>query len=400
MTKKQLEKLYSDEISLNPSKDISDYVEKNLLKVKELRKNFHIPVIGIAGSQGKTTTKRMLSAILSARGRVLETPLDSDSASAVTATLIQLNDSIKYVILELGMVNQEQFKRSVEVSQPTAGIITNIGESNLIDLSEKFVLADVKVELIRKLPPEGFALLNIDDELVSGMEAFCSTPRIIKFGLNSKAHFYASNINYLGPDGMEFHVNDYYRFHLPIYGSTSVSNALAAIATGRILNFEFDEIKLALEKNFELLTGRGNLINLKDVYILDHTYNATVNSVTKACESLVQFRKFSKHLILVLGDLEDLGKFSFKIHKNLGYYISALPIERIITVGKDSVLVGDGILEINHNKKKIEHCFDKEEITQRLLKKLEPDTTILMIGRKSLNLENELQSLVKKIKNF
>ncbi|MEJ2635329.1 MAG: Mur ligase family protein, partial [Calditrichia bacterium] len=393
------DRLYSEEISLVTSPEYLDYVYLNLRKIQEIRRNFSLPVIGVTGAEGKTTTKRMLAAILSQRGAVLETPLDCNSASVVTSTLLKLNKDYKHAIIELGIINGDQFKLAVEVAEPNIGIVTNIGEAHMASLGDKYLIADAKVELIRQLPENGFAVLNIDDELVSGMEAFSPTQRVIKFGFNSNAHFFASDIKYLGPEGMEFTVNNYYKFHLPIYSSTSVSNALAAISTARILNFEFEEIKQGLENNFELLPGRGNLVDLKDVYILDHTYKATVNAVTKACESLVQFKKFSKHSILVIGSMDELGNSSEDIHLNLGYYISALPIDTVITVGKDAGLVGEGIRRINHNNKIIDHCLNPDALPDTLMKRLVPHTTILMIGGKSLNLQEKLRQLKQKIQS-
>ncbi len=398
MTKKEMEKLYSEEISLITSPEYTDYVLLNLRKIQEIRRSFNLPVIGIAGAEGKTTTKLMLSAILSQRGKILETPLDCDTASTVTSTLLKLNQDYRYAIIELGIINREQFKLAVEVAEPDIGLITNIGEAHLANLGDKFLIADAKVELIRQLPSTGFAVLNIDDELVSGMESFSPTRRIIKFGFNNSAHFYASDINYLGPEGMRFVVNNYYPFHLPIYSSTSVSNALSAISTARILGFEFDEIKKGLEQDFKLLPGRGDFINLGDIFILDHTYNATINAVTKACESLVQFKKFSKNSVLVLGSLEGLGKSSDKIHLNLGYYISALPIDTVITVGKDAKLVGDGIRKINHNKKIIRHCETPDSLTEVIGELLSPHTTLLMIGGRSLKLNEKLKQLTLMVK--
>ncbi len=398
VNKKDIDKLYSEEISLIPSREYSDYVILNLRKIKELRRTFKGQVIAISGTEGKTTTKRMLSAILKQRGEVLETPLDCNSASIVTSTLLRLNSSFQYAVLELGIINREQFKLAVEVSEPEIGIVTNIGEAHLDTLGDKYSIADSKIELIRRLPPKGYAVLNIDDDLVSGMESFSPTHQVIKFGLNSNAHFFASDLNYLGPDGLEFVVNNYYKFHLPIYSSTSVSNALAAIATARILNFDFDEIKTGLENNFQLLPGRGNLVNLGDIFVLDYTYNATINAVSKACESLVQFKKFSKNLILVLGSLENLGSQSHNIHLNMGYYISALPIHTVITVGEDARLVGEGIRRINHNKKVIDHCEQPEMLPEKILHHLSPHTTVLMMGGKSLNLKSQLDELVRRIK--
>lgn len=400
MTLKDLENLYSSEISLISSPEYAEYIQKNLQKIKEKRQSFHLPVIGIAGTNGKTTTKRMLSAILSRRGPVLETPLDCHTSSTVTSTLLKLNSSHKYAVLELGMISQNQFKLAVEVAKPTAGIVTNVGETDLDEPASGHLVANAKVELVRKLPPSGFALLNIDDELVSGMDALCSTQRIIKFGFNARAQFSASKLEYLGPEGMKFCVNNYYQFHLPIYSSTSVSNALAAISAARILGLEFDEIQNGLENDFSMLHGRGNFINLEDVYILDHTYSATINAVSKACESLVQFKKFSKKLILVLGDMERFRGHSAKIHRNLGYYISALPIDVVITVGGDSKFVGDGIRQINHTKKIIEHCAQKQELPARIIHNLEPHTTVLLIGSKDLSLGEELEVLIKKLETF
>ncbi len=398
MNSKNLEKLYADEISLLTPPEYSDYVNLNLKKIREFRRNFNIPIIGVAGTEGKSTTKRMLSAILSQRGPVLETPLDCDSASVVTSTLLQLEKQYQYGLLELGIINHQQFKLAVDVAEPNIGVITNIGEAHLARMGDKYKIADAKVELVRHLNPQDFAVLNIDDELVSGMESFAKTQRIIKFGFNQAAHFYATDIDFLGPDGVEFTLNNYYKFNLPIYGSTAVSNALAAIATARILNFEFEEIIEGLKKNFKLIPGRGNFTAIGDVQFLDHTYNATVNSVSKACESLVQFKKYSNNLILVLGSLEELGDEAKEIHMKIGYYISALPIDVVLTVGNDARYVGDGIRQINHNKKVVQHCEAPQEIPALVPKYIQPNTTLLMIGGRSLKLSTQLKKLMTVLK--
>jgi UDP-N-acetylmuramoyl-tripeptide--D-alanyl-D-alanine ligase len=396
--KKNLDKLYSEEISPATSPEYAEYVHLNLKKIKEFRKNFQIPVIGVAGADGKTTTKGMLSAILGQRGKILQTPLDCDSASIVSSTLLRLNNDYSYCLIEMGIFNQEQFKLAVEMSQPDIGIVTNIGEAHLAKLGDKYLIANANVELIRQLKADGYAVLNIDDELVSEMDTFAGTQRILKFGFNHAAHFHAAEIKYLGPDGMMFLVNNYYKFHLPIYSSTSVSNALAAIAAARILNFEFDEIQNGLKNHFKMIPGRGNFIELGDVFILDHTYNATINSVTKACESLVQFKNFSKNLILVIGSMDELGEKTINIHKNIGYYISALPIDMVITIGQDANYIAEGIRQINHNKKLLYHCQTAEQLPQTILNLLSPNTTILMTGGKSLNLKDYLANIIAKIK--
>ena len=210
----------------------------------------------------------------------------------------------------------------------------------MASLGDKHLIADAKVELIRRLPEDGFAILNIDDDLVSAMGKFSPSSKIIKFGLNKNAHFFANKIEYLGPDGVVFYVNGFYDFHLPIYSSTSIYNALAAISVARILGFEFEEIKKRLKKNFSLLEHRGNLINLNKTYILDYTYDATINSVNKACESLMQFKQFSQKRILVIGDITNPGPDEKGTHLKMGYYIAALPIDVVVTIGEKAKICG------------------------------------------------------------
>jgi len=391
--KKETERLYSEEISLTSHVELSDYVQLNLRKIGDYRRAFNIPVIGIAGTEGKTTTKRMLSAILSQRGNVLETSLDCSTASGVTSTLLNLSDQHDYAILELGILNQKQFELAVKVSQPTIGVVTNIGEAHLATLGDKYLIADAKVELVRNLPKDGFAVLNKDDDLVSDMAKFCPSNHVVKFGFNSRAHFFANRIQYLGPEGIQFCVNGYYPFHLQIYGSASIYNALAAVSVARILGVGFEEMRSALEK-FQLTEHRGNLIRASDVYFLDHTYDATINSVTKACESLVQFRSYSSKLILVLGDVGNPGESPVKTHLNLGYYISALPIDAVITYGQLAAYAVDGILKINHTRKEIAKCQEPDELIQTVLNSLQPGATVLAIGRKPQGLSDILQKII------
>jgi UDP-N-acetylmuramoyl-tripeptide--D-alanyl-D-alanine ligase len=174
---------------------------------------------------------------------------------------------------------------------------------------------------------------------------------------------------------------------------------LAAIATARVLGLDFEEILFGLKEHFKLVPGRGDFINLGDIYILDHTYNATINSVSKACESLSQFKKFANKLILVLGSLDELENLSKDIHTNIGYYISALPIDTVVTVGNAAQFIGEGIRQINHNKKTISHCEDKNALPELIFNHLSPHTTVLMMGGKSLKLNQKLQQLVNRIKS-
>lgn len=397
MDPKKAEQRYLDEISLLTSKELEDYILLNLKRIREHRRKFDIPVIGIAGSEGKTTTKRMLSAILRPAHQVLETPPNCSTASGVTATLLEMNKTHEYALLELGIVKSKQFELAVQVAEPTIAAITNIGEAHLANLGDKYHIADAKVELIKRLPADGYAVLNIDDDLVSELAAHSASRRVIKFGLNKNAQFFANKIEYLGPEGIRFHVNGFYPFHMPIYGSASIYNALLAISVARLLEIEFDAIREGLEQRFSLLDHSGNLIRRGNINILDYSYDASINSVTKACESLAQFKPFSEKLILVIGDIRNPGPDVAGTHLKMGYYIAAQPIDVVLTIGEDARLIGEGIRRLNHTKKIVESSADAPALLERLAAHLTPDSTVLFIGSRNLHLEDALQALQKMI---
>ena len=383
---------YADELSLLAGEDTEDYVLLNLKKVLQHRQKFDIPVIGIAGAEGKSTTKRMLATILEPLGPVLQTPIHCATTTGVTTTLLKLNKSYRFAILELGIVNPVQFELAVQVAQPNIAIVTNIGEAHLATEGDRYLLADAKVELIRNLPPEGFAILNMDDDLVSAMEKFSPTPRVIKFGLNANAHFFASDLRYLGPDGIEFKVNNFYPIHLHVYNSAFIYNALAAIAAARIFGVEFDQIRRQLE-TFRVPAHRGNLISMNDIHILDYTYDARINSVNRAAESLVQFKPYAERLVMVIGGVSDPGPRISESHLKIGFYLAALPIDVIITVGEHGADILRGIRQINHSHKILKHCERPEDIPAVLKPYLTPGTAALITGSKALQLETVVDSL-------
>ncbi|RMG66684.1 MAG: hypothetical protein D6715_06335 [Calditrichaeota bacterium] len=383
MDKKQL---YGNEISLLASEEHQEYVRLNLEKIRARRQRFGVPVVALAGAEGKTSTKRMLYAILSRCGTVLETPLDCDNAIDICNTLLQLKESHDFVLLELGMINARQFELAVRVAQPTIGLITNVGETHSPQVGDKFEVAKTQLELIRRLPPSGSAVLNMDDELVNDMASFAPTPNIIKFGLNRSAQFYASDIEYLGPAGTRFLLNGEFPLHLPVYCSASVYNALAAIAVARALGVDLSTIAAALQNDYAILEGRGNLLVHQGMYIFNYTYDATVNSVPRACEALVQLRQHCKQLTLVLGEMRDAQGDGRVAHLNLGFYLSALPIDTVITVGPKAAYVAEGIRRINHTRKKMVSFPNLSALQERIVEFLKPESALLITGSKEQNL--------------
>ncbi len=378
---------YSDEFSLISDKNTLDYIRLNIKRIRSHRRQFDIPVIAIAGAEGKSTTKRMLASILSAHMHILETPPNCSTANGITTTLLELDSSYDAVVLEMGIVDNQQFSLAIEAAEPNIAAVTNIGEAHLATLGDKFLIADAKTELIKSLPEDGIAVLNMDDDLVSALSTFSPTRRIIKFGLNSNAQFYANAIEYLGPEGIRFCINGYYAVHMPIYSSTSIYNALTATAIARALGIDFEDIIDALSNRFTMLQHRGNLLRSENCYVLDYSYDATVNSVTKELEAIVQFKNYAKKLVLVIGDIRYSGKKMDLQHLKIGYIIAASPIDTVITVGENAKKIADGIEKMSQvHKKEVISIDNPAKLPEVLPKVLDDECCVMITGSRDLNL--------------
>ena len=386
---KKFQQKYSDEFSLISDNDALDYIRLNIKRIRAHRRQFDIPVIAIAGAEGKTTTKRMLTSILSAHMNILETPPNCSTANGITTTLLELDSSYDAAILEMGIVDNQQFSLAIEAAEPNIAAVTNIGEAHLATLGDKFLIADAKTELIKSLPEDGIAVLNMDDDLVSALSAYSPTRRIIKFGLNSNAQFYANAIEYLGPDGIRFCINGYYAVHMPIYSSTSIYNALTATAIARALGIDFEDIIDALSHRFRMLQHRGNLLKSDNCYVLDYSYDATVNSVTKEMEAIIQFKNYAKKLVLIIGDIRYSGKKKELQHLKIGYIIAASPIDAVITVGENAKKIAEGIEKMNQIHKKEVISIDNPELLPEVLPNvLEDECCVMITGSRDLNLSH------------
>ena len=163
----KLDDLYGSQISTKYNSDTEYLIRLNLEKIRQNRLKYDIPVIGITGSSGKTITKSMLRSILDPEGLIIETPMNCQSSISITSTIRKLNNSYKYALVEFGIQNEEKLERAVHVSQPTIGIVTNVGEAHLAYLKNRYNIAAEKSELIRRLPENGVQPVNGCDAAVN-----------------------------------------------------------------------------------------------------------------------------------------------------------------------------------------------------------------------------------------
>lgn len=318
-----------------------------------LRRNFAKPVVGVTGYLGKTTTLHMLHTLLATRGEVLYNAFTHGNWTNNITSLERLNPDYEYALFEFDYDREKNFAEILRLIKPTIGIVTNIGDAHLSYLGGVMKVALQKSEVVNYLASNGLAILNKDDELSSALADYISTKNVIKYGMSHNADYYATDIEHMGHSGTRFLLNGTYRVKIPIYSIADVYNFLAATAAAENLGFTISEIIDIFQSGYTNAKGRGRLMKAGDHYIIDECYVGTPRSVSKAARSLVGFKHQDKKLIMIVGDMTESGVNIEDRHLNMGYFLSALPIDCLITVGEYAQYIAEGARLIQANKKEV-----------------------------------------------
>ncbi len=346
----------------------------------QLRRNFKGPVIGVTGSLGKTTTIEMIDCVLSTRGRVLRSHQSHGDWSTNIELLNKLGPEYDFALFEFDYQRGDRFGEMLRLIKPTIGIVTNIGDAHLNYLSRMMNTALEKSEVVKYLARNGLAILNKDDELTSALADHIATGNIIKYGLSQNARFYASDIEQLGPNGSRFKISGGEEVRIPIYSIPDVYNFLAAYSLLINLDFSTAEIAAQFQKNFIMPDGRGQIHKIKNNYYLDESYRATPRSLSKAARSLIGFKPYSRKLIFIVSDMEEAGVNIEDHHLNMGYFLSALPIDSLITVGEYARHIAKGASLIWNPDKNIFSVNSVDEVLNILDNVLVENSAISVKG--------------------
>jgi len=356
------------------------------------RSRFDIPFIGITGSNGKTTTKEMISIILNKGFNVLKNFGTENNHIGVPLTLMRLKSEHKIAVLEMGTNHLGEIRRLSKIAKPTVAVITNIGQSHLEYLKDKDTVLKSKIEILEHMDKDGTLIINGDDEFLKTIK---TDLKLIKFGLDEKCDFTADKID-IQPDGISFRLNGKEVINLTVMGRHNVYNALAAIATTWSFGVPIDQIKDAL-KEFRMPNMRMDVKKIGDVRIINDSYNSNPSSMKQAIESLKDITTKGRK-ILVAGDMLELGNLSGRFHHLVGRQAAESGIDMIVAVGKLSEHVANGAQEAGMSGKKIKLCnLTKEasEIVKNLIKK---GDTILVKGSRAMKMEEIVQVLEAQFK--
>lgn len=356
------------------------------------RRRSDVSVIAITGSNGKTTTKEMTNGIISRCFRTLATIGNFNNQIGLPLTLLKLNRSHQWSVLELGMNHPGEIRRLSEICMPDIGVITNIGPAHLEKLGSLKGVMDAKAELLENIKPNGTVVLNADDPNLSDL---CrrTSKKVLRFGFSEDADIRAISVKKkrFGTSFILSMPTETLDIDLKIPGAFMISNALAAASAAYLLGLKAQDIKAGLEE-FKSVQGRMNVFKIKSgIHIIDDTYNANPSSMESAIMTLKSM-KGSHRGVLVAGDMHELGDYAESMHKKIGSVAAGIGISGLYLTGRFAGSVAAGA---QRNGMKCQDIFTgtKQEIVEELKYTLGPDDWVLVKGSRTMAMEQVVQDL-------
>ncbi|MBT6662706.1 MAG: UDP-N-acetylmuramoyl-tripeptide--D-alanyl-D-alanine ligase [Nitrospina sp.] len=329
---------------------------KNTLKaLQELalfyRKKMPVKVIGITGTNGKSTTKEMTAAITEKKFKTIKTKGNLNNHIGLPLNIFDLSKTDEIAVMEMGMSAAGEIKRLAEIAKPEIGVVTNISEGHLVHLKTLKKVQAAKGELFDSLSEKETAIVNADDPLVLEL-AKSVQAKVITYGIYKGADIKAENICPMDREGFKLSVNFSGKnipICIPFLGECNIYNALAAIATSWSLGIAPDDIKQGLMAA-KLLANRFEVSEHRGVTIINDSYNANPRSMKEALKILAKYKCKGRRFFIV-GEMLELGDLSKPAHKALGVDVAKYSIDYLVTVGDLSSHVAKSAVASGMNKK-------------------------------------------------
>jgi UDP-N-acetylmuramoyl-tripeptide--D-alanyl-D-alanine ligase len=349
-----------------------------------LRERLDPVVVGITGSNGKTTVKAMVASILQRQGPVLVTRGNYNNELGVPLSLFELEQKHRYAVLELGASKPGDIRYLAEMVRPDVAVVTNIGPAHLGGFGSIEGAARTKGEIYQQLPAGGCAIINADEPWADLWRGLNRADRVITFGTGTAA----ADIRLEGDEERPRIVTPAgaFEFRPALPGRHNLLNALAATAVGLALGVGLDDIRAGLEA-VQPVPGRLNFIESEHGWtVIDDTYNANPASLYSALQVLAGMQGTAW---LVLGDMKELGSESPKMHREVGDAAKAMGVARLFATGEMSIhtvdAFGDGA----------QHFASREELAEAVRGSLRPGINCLVKGSRSMGMEAVVAAITK-----
>ena len=392
-------------------KDIEKYKNqgKIIVKVEDTLKAFgkiaeykrelyHIPVVGITGSVGKTSTKDIIASVVSQKYNTLKTEGNNNNHIGLPLTLLRLKNE-EAAVVEMGMNHLGEISYLSEISKPTIAVITNIGTSHIGNLGSRENILKAKLEILEGMKQKKIIINNDNDLLHNWYEENKDKYSIITYGINNESDIMAKNIE-KKEEGSIFTCKTKQceiKVEVPVGGDHFIYNAMCAVAVGKELNLTDEEIFEGI-RNFKLTKKRMEVIDLQnDITLINDTYNASLESISASLQYMNGLNK--KRKIAVLGDVLELGEFSKELHEKIGEEVVTNKIDLLICTGENSKYIVENAITSGMPKENVYYEDDIKNVIIRIEKEMKQGDVILLKasnGMKFYNIANELTTKYQK----
>ncbi|TCK17311.1 UDP-N-acetylmuramoyl-tripeptide--D-alanyl-D-alanine ligase [Thiogranum longum] len=349
------------------------------------RSRFELPVVAVTGSNGKTSVREMIAAILRSCGETLVTRGNLNNDIGVPLTLSGLSEVHRYAVIELGANHPGEIAYLADIVKPTVAVVNNAAEAHLEGFGDLDGVARGKGELFERLPDSAVCIINADDAYAGLWLSLAGSRKVITFGLEADADVRASWQGDL--DGSDIRLQTLsgdVAFRLPLPGRHNVMNALAASAAAIALELSPETIARGLS-SMQAVGGRWQpRKGLQGARLIDDTYNANPGSLAVALELLADS---NDECWLVLGDMGELGDAGEALHRQMGEYARNAGLHYLFALGSLAAVAAETFGAGGE-------AFESQDtLVSRLREQLHPGVTILVKGSRAMHMERVVDAL-------
>lgn len=371
----------------NTSIILVEDTRKALLDLAEYyRSKLSVKIIGITGSTGKTSTKDLTAAALSSKLKVFKTEGNFNNEIGLPLMIFKLDNTYDAAVLEMGMSDFGEIHRLAKVARPDVAIITNIGISHIENLKTRENILKAKMEITDFFSKDNVLIINVENDLLSTISE--KEYKIVKIGFSEDADVQAIDI-LVDEEHVEFslgHNDEEGRFIVLIPGKHNILNSLLAIAAGKVLGIESNELKRGI-KNLSFTSMRLDIVKGNKFTIIDDSYNASPDSMKAALEVLDTVKGNRK--IAILGTMRELGVDSYKFHKEVAEYAKNKNVDLLVAVGEFKEAYREGF----NQDSKFEGFDNIEDASDFIMANFRKKDVILAKASRSMKFETIVNSL-------
>lgn len=374
-----------------PSSFVFFFVSDTLKAMQQLANNYRNDVdpivIGITGSNGKTTTKDLVKSIFQTERKTHATKGNFNNHIGLPITILNMPRDTEILVVEMGMNNFGEIDLLTNIAQPNYAIITNIGESHIEHLGSREGIAKAKLEIRNGLKQNGYLIIDGDEPLLKSLH---NDKNIITCGFDKINDVRITNVQFHEQSSL-FQINNEV-YTVPLLGKHHAKNATLAIAIAKQLGYDRETIQQGLDTlehttmRFEWSKGKNG------ASIINDAYNASATSMKAAIEVVKQIEGF-KHKGLVLGDILELGTYSKQMHESVADTIEK-PIDFVFTFGEHAIEITNRLKEKQPSIIS-KHCVTKEEVINLLQNYLQEETLLLFKASRGMKFEEIIQKIME-----